>query len=366
MKRSIRVGVCGLLLVGGMAGARGAEGAPVVARVTNPHSWAPPGLPAQVSAVQAAVQALKGATLKEGAIGSGAIRRGVAPQYTPRPSSGTPAGNGQAGNGQGGNGQGGNSNYGGSATPAPSGTTFVRITGIIVARGTSVRACNPNGNCSVEPGDILTLTAAGGFLGLGREVHFVTFPAMTEQVAMPVAWTDSAIVVQVPRLAAGGFDGAIYLGTPNSGASSTFWGYHYNPTLPTIVSQFVVFDTPPLPANVQLYRPHRFAWPETSSTGAVDGKTRFAVTRSGFFATGPVNDLFLFGGRLFNGWKVKKVHFTWRKTGLSPASASLMGSTVGTDDLSVGVAFSYEMNGGINYDVAVEIEGPDNTNPYVP
>ena len=295
MVRNLRGRAFRLLCLGAMLGGAVAEAAPVTARLPNPRSWAPPGLPAHVSAVQTAVQSLRGATTNQAAIGAGAIKKGTAPRYTPRPpATGVPTSIPS--------GAGGNNNYGGtSTTPAPAGTTFVRLTGIIVARGASVTRCNPNGNCGFEPGDTLTITATGGFMSLGREVHFVTFPGMQEQVVAPIAWTDSAIIVQVPRLSAGSLDGTLYLGVPNSGASSTFWGYHFNPTLPTIVSQFVVFDSPPLPQNVQFYRPTRFAWPETTSAGAVDGKTRFEVTRSGFFATSQVSDTFLVGGRLVNG-----------------------------------------------------------------
>lgn len=329
----------------------------------NPKAWAPPGLPAQVSAAQAAAAQVKGGTVTLEGIGAGIRSKQIAAAYVPRPVKGAAAA-----------GTPGNSYGGSSSTPAPAGRTFVPIRSIVVSgdpANPAARQCTAS--CGVVAGATLMITTDPGLNAAGHEVHFVDFATNGDLTVTPVAWSDSSVVVTVPRIAGGAVSGALYLGVPNAPVQSTFYGFNYTPNAPTIVSQWVKWERmSPVgirPADYS-FRTQSFAWPEYSIDGNTDDGNFYTKLRQGPFGTGACSgpgcphDTFFGGFHLKNGWKVKEIHFMSHPLGAINGFATLAPFTRGTDEMEATVYWGYAAGGGYEYEIGWELEGPDNTNPW--
>lgn len=295
-------------------------------------------------------------------VGSAAILRTAKTLHEtiPRPPSGTAKGTSSSSN-----------NYGGAPVQAQAGHTFVSIASIDLSNDDDpARVCAAN--CAIRAGDVITFTLAPGSEKLAHEVHFVFFDAdadadkQRDVSVRPVEWKDDVrkVSVQMPRFGPEVFDklGAIYLGTPNGQATSTFWAFKYDPT----ISLFLPLDPAIHAAPAKVFTTVSPSYPEYAYHGPFDNKTRYTVTRGSAIGT-TGHDTFLSGVTLKNGWLVKKVE---RQVWASSLAAGLqVGHALtevheGTSNATVGVDWSYDPGTTLHYTLGLKVQGRDGTLPF--
>ena len=243
-------------------------------------------------------------------------------------------------------------------TPTPT-RSWVQITGMSDTGPNGTAVCHAS--CFIQAGDVLVIKSAGGLAAAANEVHFAFYTSGQDVAVTPMGWSDTLVVVQVPKLLGTPTQsGAIYLGAPAGPVSSSFFGFNYAPTMQ---NEFVRFDPALYAAPQKVFRTvsyEAYAPSYTMLSRSMFDRTLISATHAPMAFGASSSDEIMYGFHLKNGWKVFAISFSQGSTGPS-AHADVTESHVGTDDASVKVFWTASTGSSAVYLIAIEIQGEEGT-----